>query len=140
MSVVSFPSTHLKMGQPQPLFHLFSVFSNKLYNFYNKWMWKHVHPVYGAGIRTHDLSNKSRHPKPLDQGSRPCPSTHLYFTRYAPNDEYLQSSSYATIELKHFNFFNLCSKLFIFSFINPGFKYHLPASSSCSWNILIQLK
>ena len=28
------------MGQPWPLFHLFSVFSNKQYNFYNKSMWK----------------------------------------------------------------------------------------------------
>ena len=30
-----------KMGQPRPLFHLFSVFSNKHhYNFYNRYMWK----------------------------------------------------------------------------------------------------
>ena len=28
------------MGQPRPLFRLFSVFSNKQYNFYNKSMWK----------------------------------------------------------------------------------------------------
>ena len=28
----------LKMGQPRPLFHSFSVFSNKQYNFYNKSM------------------------------------------------------------------------------------------------------
>ena len=48
-----------KMGQPRPLFRLFSVFSNKHYNFYNKYMWKNVHPVYGAGIRTHDLRNVS---------------------------------------------------------------------------------
>ena len=27
-----------KMGQPQPLFHLFSVFSNQQNNFYNKYM------------------------------------------------------------------------------------------------------
>ena len=27
-----------KMGQPQPLFRLISVFSNKQYNFYNKSM------------------------------------------------------------------------------------------------------
>ena len=27
-----------KMGQPRPLFRLFSVFSNKHYNFYNKYM------------------------------------------------------------------------------------------------------
>ena len=31
-----------------------------------------LHPVYGAGIRTHDLSNMSRHPKPLEQGSHPA--------------------------------------------------------------------
>ena len=30
------------MGQPQPLFRLFLVFSNKQYNFYNKSMWKNV--------------------------------------------------------------------------------------------------
>ena len=28
------------MGQPRPLFRLFSVFSNKHYNSYNKYMWK----------------------------------------------------------------------------------------------------
>ena len=32
---------------------------------------KNVHPVYGAGIRTHDLWNVSLFPLPLDQGSRP---------------------------------------------------------------------
>ena len=32
----------LNRGQPQPLFCLFSVFSNKQYNFYNKSMWKNV--------------------------------------------------------------------------------------------------
>ena len=53
------------MGQPRPLFRLFLVFSNKQYNL------KNVHQVYGTGIRTHDLLNMSRHPKPLDQGSRP---------------------------------------------------------------------
>ena len=34
-------------------------------------MWKNVHPVYGAGIRTHNLQNVSLFPLPLDQGSRP---------------------------------------------------------------------
>ena len=43
------------------------VFSNKQYNFYNKW--KNVHPVYATGIWTHNLSNMSRHP--LDQGFHP---------------------------------------------------------------------
>ena len=35
------------------------VFSNTNYNFYNKYMWKNVHPVNGPGIRTHNLWNKS---------------------------------------------------------------------------------
>ena len=53
----------LKIGPtPASFLFLFSVFSNKQYNFYNKWMWKNVHPVYGAGIWTYDLSNMSRHP------------------------------------------------------------------------------
>ena len=30
-----------------------------------------VHPVYGAGIQTHNLRNMSLLPYPLDQGSRP---------------------------------------------------------------------
>ena len=50
------------MGQPRPLFRLFLVFSNKQYNFCNKKLWKNVHPEYGAGIRTHNLSDMSRHP------------------------------------------------------------------------------
>ena len=37
-------------------FFLFLVFSNKQYNLYKKSMWKNVHLVYGAGIRTHNLS------------------------------------------------------------------------------------
>ena len=30
-----------------------------------------VHPVYSAGIWTHDLSNMSHHPHPLDQCAQP---------------------------------------------------------------------
>ena len=49
------------MGQSRPLFfRLFWVFSSKNYNFHNKFMWKNVHPVYGAGIRTHDLPITTR--------------------------------------------------------------------------------
>ena len=66
------------MGQPRPLFHLFSVFSNKHhYNSYNKYMWKKVHPVYGAGIWTHDLRNVSLFPLRLDQCSRPRSNCYL---------------------------------------------------------------
>ena len=34
-------------------------------------MWTNVHPVYCAGIRTHDLQGMSLLPLHLDQGSRP---------------------------------------------------------------------
>ena len=59
---VRVPIFFKKKGQPWPLFRLFSVFSNKQYNFYNKYMWKNVHPVYGAGIWTHNLQNVSLFP------------------------------------------------------------------------------
>ena len=41
-------------------------------------MWKNVHSVYGAGIRTHDLWNMSLFPLPLDQGSRPTVAFFCY--------------------------------------------------------------
>ena len=34
-------------------------FQTNIKKFYNKYMWKNVHPVYGAGIRTHNLWNVS---------------------------------------------------------------------------------
>ena len=52
------------MVQPRPLFRLFSVQRAQKYV-------KNIHTVCGAGIQTHDLSNMSRIPWPLDQGSRP---------------------------------------------------------------------
>ena len=49
-----------KMGNPGLSYRLFLVFSNKLhYNFYSKYMWKNVYPVYSAWIQTHDLWNMS---------------------------------------------------------------------------------
>ena len=51
-----------KMGQPRPLFRLFSVFFKQTMQFLQQINVKHVHPVYGAGIQTHNLSNMSRHP------------------------------------------------------------------------------
>ena len=41
------------------LFFVFSVFSNKQYNFSNKSMWKKFHSLYSTGVRTHNLSNMS---------------------------------------------------------------------------------
>ena len=61
----------IKMGQPRPLFHLFLSFKTHITNFTTNSYVKNVHPVYGAGIRTHDLWNMSFLPKSLDQGSRP---------------------------------------------------------------------
>ena len=53
------------MGQPRPLFRfIFGLFKQTLLQFLqqinvNKC---HIHPVYSAGIQTHDLSNTSSLP------------------------------------------------------------------------------
>ena len=63
-----------KMGQPWPLFRLFLVFFKQTIHFFTTNQCEkcpNVHPVYGAGIRTHNLLIMSRHPLPLDKGSRP---------------------------------------------------------------------
>ena len=52
-------SSFHKMGQPRPLFHLFSSFQTNITNFTTNRCMKNVHPVYYAGIRTHDLWNMS---------------------------------------------------------------------------------
>ena len=57
----------LKMGKPRPLLSLFK----QTKQFLQQINVKNVHPVTGAGIRTHNLLNMSRIPQPLDQGSRP---------------------------------------------------------------------
>ena len=46
-------------ANPGLFYCLFLVFSNKPYYNYNKYIWKNVHPVYGAGIWTHALHNMS---------------------------------------------------------------------------------
>ena len=35
----------LNMDQPRPLFRLFLFFSNKYYNFYNKYVWKNIESI-----------------------------------------------------------------------------------------------
>ena len=45
----------LKWAIPGLFLIYFRSFLNKHYNFYDKFMWKDVHPVYGAGIQTHNL-------------------------------------------------------------------------------------
>ena len=49
----------LKMGQIRPLLHLFSSFQSHITNFTKNRHVKNVHPVYGAGIQTHNLWNVS---------------------------------------------------------------------------------
>ena len=59
------------MGLTRPLFHFyFRLFKHKL-QFLQQINVKNVRPVYGAGIRIHDLWNMSLLPYPLDQDSRP---------------------------------------------------------------------
>ena len=48
---------------------------------------KNVHPVYGAGIRTHDLRNVSLFPLPLDQGSRPNQKLFILLNLYLGMDK-----------------------------------------------------
>ena len=51
------------MGQPRPLFHLILVFFKQTsLQFLQQIYVKNVHPVYGAGIQTHDLQNVSLFP------------------------------------------------------------------------------
>ena len=47
------------MGQPWPLFNLFLSFQTHITNFTTNRYMKIVHSEYSAGIRTHDLWNKS---------------------------------------------------------------------------------
>ena len=54
----------------EPFSFIFGLFKQTI-NFNNKSMWKNVHPVYCAGITTHNFLNMSLHPLPLAQGSRP---------------------------------------------------------------------
>ena len=46
------------MGHSHPLSHLLSVFFELILYLYN-FIVKKVHPVFGAGIRTHNLLNAS---------------------------------------------------------------------------------
>ena len=56
------------MGHPRASFSFIFVFSNT--RILQQIYMKNVHPVYGAGIRTHNLQRTSLLPKPLDLGSR----------------------------------------------------------------------
>ena len=52
-----------KIGQPRPLWlFIFGLFKKRHYNVLQLIYVKNVRPVYGAGIRTHDLRNVSRLP------------------------------------------------------------------------------
>ena len=52
-----------KWANPGLFFRLFLVFSNMQYNFYNKCeKCPNLHPIYGAGIWTHNLTHTSHHP------------------------------------------------------------------------------
>ena len=53
------------------LFFIYFILFKEALQFLPQINVKNVHPVYGAGIRTHDLRNMSLLPRPLDQGSRP---------------------------------------------------------------------
>ena len=54
------------MGQPRPLFNLFSSFLHTLQSL-QQINEKNVHPVHGDGIRTHDLWNTSLLPPEIKE-------------------------------------------------------------------------
>ena len=60
------------MGHPGLFFIYFCLFKQAL-QFLQQIYEKNVHPVYGAGIQTHNLQDMSLLPSPLEQGS--CPVT-----------------------------------------------------------------
>ena len=69
-----------KWAIPGLFFIYFWSFSNKHgYNFLQQINVKNVHPVYGAGIQTHNLHIASLIPLTLDQGSRPPAETVFLF-------------------------------------------------------------
>ena len=65
------------MGQPRPLFRLFLVFQSK--PFLQQINVKNIRPVYVTGIRTHNLSNMSRHPyPPFEWGNQMGPGIYAF--------------------------------------------------------------
>ena len=58
------------MSHSRPFSFIFG-FSNKFYNFYDKFVRKNAHPVHGAGVQTNNLQNMSLLTLPLDQGFSP---------------------------------------------------------------------
>ena len=54
-----------KLDHPRHIFHLYLAFFKQTLQFLQQINVKNVHPVYGAGIQTHDFKNMSL----LDQGS-----------------------------------------------------------------------
>ena len=60
-----------KWANPASFSFIFGLFKQKSLQFLQQINVKNIHPVYGTGIRTHDLRNASPFPLPLDQGSRP---------------------------------------------------------------------
>ena len=67
------PLQSLKYENTTPglFFVLFSVYFKRTLLLYNNIMWKKVHLVCSAGIRTHSFLNATHLSSPLDQGSRP---------------------------------------------------------------------
>ena len=98
------------MGHPRPLFRLFSSFQTNITILTtNIGMWKNVHPVYGAGIRTHNLWNTSLLP-PLKFS--------LSFTPYV-------FSSFASLILKYF-FYIFSLTQFAKNICKKGVNFGLP--------------
>ena len=90
------------MGQPRPLFSLFLAFSNKLYNFYNKSMWKMSCPS--------SIQHRDWNPRPLEHESSPLTTESYLMVANALRIYWINST---TVFGRHFspNFPRLADKL-----------------------------
>ena len=84
------------MRQPRPLFKLFSSFQTLISNFETNKYVKNVHPVYCAGIRTHDLWHMTLLPLALDQGSHPLMRRPRYLSLNRDNEQSIETEQNLT--------------------------------------------
>ena len=75
-----------KIGQPAEPLLFISVFLNKQYKFSTINAKNHSHPVYGAGSQTHDLSNISHLPWPLDHAPAQGFLCFIYINIHGPSN------------------------------------------------------
>ena len=141
-------SLFLKMGQPRPLFHLFSVFSNQhQYRFYNKSKWKYVIP---SSIWRWDLNPWTFEYESSPITTKPGPQSKSYSGYLEHNNCLCPDQIHLTYNEESYRSFNF-SLLFYFWTNTANFlprvsilliigSYHPSSESTQSLKILLPLK